>query len=170
VVYIDNDPTAISHGLALLADERHVHFAAGDLANPAAVLADPTVAGALDLSRPIGVILGMSLHHIVDTEQARAIVAGYLEAVPSGSYLALTHLCNPRDGSRLGEFADAVEAKFLEAWGTTTFRTSEELASLFTGVELLEPGLSRVSDWWPDSKATSTGASQLLTVGLARKP
>lgn len=101
VVYLDNDPTAISHGLALLADERHVHFVAGDLANPPKVLANPIVAGALDLTRPVGIILGMSLHHIVDTAQARDIVNGYLDAFPSGSYLAITHLSNPRDGSRL---------------------------------------------------------------------
>jgi hypothetical protein len=170
VVYVDNDPTAISHGLALLADERHVYFAAGDLANPAGVLSDPVVAGALDTSRPTGIILGMSLHHIVDTEQARNIVAGYLDAFPSGSYLAITHLSNPRDGSRLGEFANAVEAKFLDAWGTTTFRTPDELAGLFTGVELLEPGLTPVSAWWPDGRVLANGANRLLLVGLARKP
>lgn len=170
VVYLDNDPTAISHGLALLADERHVHFVAGDLANPPKVLANPIVAGALDLTRPVGIILGMSLHHIVDTAQARDIVSGYLDAFPSGSYLAITHLSNPRDGSRLGEFADAVEAKFLDAWGTTTFRTPEEIETLFADVELVEPGLIKVSEWWPDHRIAPSGVNRLLVVGLARKP
>ncbi len=169
VVYLDNDPTAISHGLALLADERHVHFAAGDLGDPASVLADPVVTEALDRRRPTGIILGMSLHHIVDTEQARRLIAEYLAAFPAGSYLAITHLSNPRDGSRMAEFADAVEAKFLNAWGTTTFRTPDEIGSLFAGLELVEPGLARVSDWWPAGGAKSAGASQLLLVGLARK-
>ncbi|GAA1592920.1 hypothetical protein GCM10009789_53690 [Kribbella sancticallisti] len=54
VVYLDNDPTAISHGLALLADERYVHFAAGDLGEPEAVLADPVIANALDRRGPPG--------------------------------------------------------------------------------------------------------------------
>ena len=170
VVYVDNDPTAISHGLALLADERHIHFAAGDLGDPTAVLDDPVVKGALDRRRPTGIILGMSLHHIVDTEVARRLIGEYLDAFPSGSYLAITHLSNPRDGSRMADFADAVEAKFLDAWGTTTFRTPDEIGSLFTGVELLEPGLARVSDWWPTGGVKSAGASQLLVVGLARKP
>ncbi|GAA1592927.1 hypothetical protein GCM10009789_53700 [Kribbella sancticallisti] len=114
----------------------------------------------------------MSLHHIVETEQARQIVAAYLDAFPSGSYLAITHLSNPHDGSRLAEFADAVEGKLRNAWGSMTFRTPEEIRCLFAGVELLEPGLTRVSDWWPagPNRITPTGASRLLQVGLARKP
>jgi SAM-dependent methyltransferase len=171
VVYLDNDPTAISHGLALLADERHVHFAAGDLADPAAVLADPVVANAIDRSRPTGIILGMSLHHVGDTELARRVVEEYLAAFPAGSYLAITHLSNPADGSRLAEFATAVEGKFKDAFSSIRFRRPDEIASLFTGVELVEPGLVAVSDWWADGEhpATMTGASRLLLVGLARK-
>jgi hypothetical protein len=171
VVYVDNDPTAISHGLALLADERHTHFAAGDLSDPATVLADPVVADALDRDRPAGIILGMSLHHVPDTGDARRIVAEYLAAFPSGSYLAITHLSNPRDGSRLADFATAVEDKFKDAFRSIGYRTADEIAGLFGGVELLEPGLVSVSDWWPEGKGriSPTEASRLLLVGLARK-
>ncbi len=97
VVYVDNDLTAISHGQALLADEHSTYFAGADLTDPAAVLRHPVVAEALDLDRPVGIILGLVLHTIADDDQVRRIIADYLAAVPSGSYLAITHPINPRD-------------------------------------------------------------------------
>lgn len=170
VVYLDKDPTVIRHGQALLADDRYSFFAAGDLTDPGAVLSDPIVTGALDLERPVAVIQCLVLHHIRDTEVARQIVAGYLDALPSGSYLALTHPCNPRDGSRREEFATGVEEKLRIGFKAVTFRTPDEIASLFEGLELLDPGLVSLGDWWPAKTATATGASHLILAGLARKP
>ncbi|TCN31723.1 S-adenosyl methyltransferase [Kribbella orskensis] len=173
VVYVDNDPTVISHGQALLADEwQRVYFAAADLTEPAAVLSDPTVTGALDLNRPVGLIQCLVLHCIADLAQARGVVAGYVDALPAGSYLAVTHATNPRDGSRLAEFATSVEDKVRTAFPSMTFRTADEIASLFTGLELVGPGLAGLGDWWPTdgSRRTPGGASRLLLGGLARKP
>lgn len=169
VVYLDKDPTVIRHGQALLADDRRSFFAAGDLTDPAAVLANPVVTGALDLSQPVGVIQCLVLHHIRDTKQAREIVSGYLDALPSGSYLALTHPCNPRDGSRRAEFATGVEEKLRIGFKAVTFRTPDEIASLFDGLELLEPGLVSLGEWWPAPTASPGGASHLILAGLARK-
>jgi S-adenosyl methyltransferase len=170
VVYLDNDPTVIRHGQALLADDRHSFFAEGDLTDPAAVLANPVVTGAFDLDRPVAVIQCLVLHHVRRTKDAREIVAGYLDALPSGSYLALTHPCNPRDGSRRAEFATGVEEKLRIGFKSVTFRTPDEIASLFEGLELLDPGLVSLGEWWPSPTATATGASHLILAGLARKP
>ncbi|MEV8375116.1 SAM-dependent methyltransferase [Kribbella sp. NPDC056861] len=170
VVYLDKDPTVIRHGQALLADDRRSFFAAGDLTDPAAVLADPIVTGALDLSCPVAVLQCLVLHHIRETKVARQIVDGYLEALPSGSYLAITHPCNPRDGSRQAEFATEVEEKLRVGFRGVTFRTPAEIASLFEGLELLEPGLVSLGEWWPSPAAELGGASRLILAGLARKP
>jgi len=170
VVYLDKDPTVIRHGQALLADDRRSFFAAGDLKDPIAVLTDPVVTGALDLTQPVAVIQCLVLHHIRDTQQARRIVTGYLDALPSGSYLALTHPCNPRDGSRRAEFATGVEEKLRIGFKAVTFRTPDEIASLFDGLELLEPGLVSLGDWWPAPALAADGAGQLVLAGLARKP
>lgn len=171
-VYVDNDMTAISHGRALLADDTHSFFAAGDLTDPAAVLADPIVKAALDLERPVGIILGLVLHAVPDTEQVGRLVADYLAAVPSGSYLALSHVINPQDGSRLAEFTTAVEDKLREAFPEVRFRTQDEIAGFLAGLEPVDPGLVDLTAWWPEDKQklSPTGVAQLLLVTLARKP
>jgi hypothetical protein len=172
VVYVDNDLTAISHGQALLADEHSTYFAGVDLTDPAAVLRHPVVAEALDLDRPVGIILGLVLHAVADNDQVRRIIADYLAAVPSGSYLAITHPINPRDGSRLAEFATAFEDKFTEAFPDVSFRTPAEVAELVAGLDVIEPGVVDLATWWPaeDQNLSPTGAARLLYVALARKP
>ncbi len=169
VVYVDNDLTAISHGQALLADDQRSFFAGADLNDPAAVLAHPSVTGALDLSRPVGILLGLVLH---STPDPVPVVADYLAAVPSGSYLALTHPLNPRDGSRLAEFSTAIEEKLQEPFPHMRFRTRDEIAELVAGLELVEPGLVDLTSWWPEDEQTlnQSGPGQLLLVALARKP
>ena len=171
-VYVDNDITAISHGQALLADDKHSFFAAGDLTDPAAVLTDPDVTAAIDLNRPVGIILGLVLHAVPDNDQVRRLIADYLAAVPSGSYLALSHLVNPQDGTRMAEFATAVEEKFREAFPQIRFRTRDEIAGFLTGVEPVDPGPADLTAWWPkaEQKLSATGVAQLLLVALARKP
>ena len=172
VVYVDNDVTAISHGQALLADEQHAYFADADLTDPAAVFRHPVVSGALDLDRPVGIILGLVLHLISDTDQVRRLVADYLAAVPSGSWLAITHPLNPRDGSRLAEFSTSFENKLKDAFPDVRFRTADEIEGLLTGLELVGPGLVDLATWWPPEQQnlSSAGTAQLLDVAVARKP
>ena len=172
VVYVDNDPIAIAHGEALLVDEKQTYFAAGDLTDADSVLADPVVKNALDLNRPVGLMLGMVLNHVPDTALARDFIGTYMAALPSGSYLAISHPSNPRDGSRLAEFSSAVEDKLKVAFDDLYFRTADEIAGLFDGLEILEPGLVGLNEWWPPGEhlATPNGASRLLLAGLARKP
>jgi len=172
VVYVDNDLTAISHGRALLADDRTSYFVGADLTDPGAVLKDPAVTGGLDLAKPVGIILGLVLHSISDTDRIERVIAEYLAAVPSGSYLALSHPLNPRDGSRLAEFSTAMEEKLQEAFPQVRFRTWHEVAGFFAGLDLVEPGLVDLTSWWPkaDQNLSPAGAGQLMLVGLARKP
>ncbi|WP_327637562.1 SAM-dependent methyltransferase [Kribbella sp. NBC_00482] len=169
VVYVDNDLTAISHGQALLADDQRSFFAGADLNDPAAVLAHPSVTGVLDLTHPVGILLGLVLH---STPDPVPVVADYLAAVPSGSYLALTHPLNPRDGGRLADFATAIEEKLQEPFPHMRFRTRDEIAELVAGLELVEPGLVDLTSWWPEDEQTlnRSGPGQLLLVALARKP
>jgi SAM-dependent methyltransferase len=169
VVYVDNDLTAISHGQALLADEQRSFFAAADLNDPAAVLAHPSVKDALDLNRPVGILLGLVLH---STPDPVPVVAAYLAAVPSGSYLALTHPLNPRGDGRLAEFSTAIEEKLQEPFPHMRFRTRDEIAELVAGVELVAPGLVDLTSWWPEDeqKLNLSGPGQLLLVALGRKP
>jgi SAM-dependent methyltransferase len=178
VVYVDNDPTVIRHGQALLLENDRTDFAAADFTKPAEVLANPAVTGLLDLDRPVGLIQALILHHIADLDTARAITAAYVDALPSGSYMAISHACNPRDGSQTARFTDELEARFQQSFPALRFRTPAEIESLFGDLELLGPGVVRLFDWWPpggeddhDDPAEDLRptASQILYCGLARK-
>jgi hypothetical protein len=170
VVYVDNDLTAISHGQALLADDRHAYFADADLTDPAAVFRHPVVAKAIDLDRPVGIILGLVLHHITDTAEVRRIVADYVAAVPSGSWLAISHPLNPRDGSRLAELSSSLENKLQDGFPNVRFRTADEIGGLLTGLDVVEPGLVDLATWWPPGEQNVGATGLLLLVAVARKP
>jgi hypothetical protein len=178
VVYVDNDPTVIRHGQALLLENDRTDFAAADFTKPAEVLANPAVTGLLDLDRPAALIQALMLHHIADLDRARAIAAAYVDALPSGSYVAISHVCNPRDGSETARFTDELEARLQQSFPTLRFRTPAEIESLFGDLELLGPGVVRLFGWWPpggkdDYEDPAAGlrpaASQILYCGLARK-
>jgi hypothetical protein len=61
VVYVDNDPVVMNHARALLAGPG-TGAVEGDLADPAAILADPAVQELIDPGEPAAVILAMVLH------------------------------------------------------------------------------------------------------------
>ncbi|MEU4193297.1 SAM-dependent methyltransferase [Kribbella sp. NPDC026611] len=151
VVYIDNDPSVVAHGRALLVDNERTQFTAADLTDPEAVLADPAVAKLLAAGEPVALVMGLMLHHIGDFEETRAVVRRYVDALPAGSYLAVTHACNPGDGGPVAQVADALMEKVKTTFPTLRFRTPAEITALFGDLELLPPGLVPVVDWHPPS-------------------
>ncbi|MER6944203.1 SAM-dependent methyltransferase [Nonomuraea sp. NPDC000554] len=166
VVYVDNDPMVLAHGRALLAENDRTSVVTSDLRDPAAILADPAVKKQIDLGRPVGVMLVGILHHLHDDEDPRGIVEAYMAAVPSGSYLFITHFCASSQDSR-----DA-EKKFLALLGTGRFRTVEEITGFFDGFELVEPGVVPLPLWRPEGSVPSelSVGQRLMYGGIARKP
>ncbi|MGC4942610.1 SAM-dependent methyltransferase [Kribbella sp. DT2] len=174
VVYVDNDPSVIAHGRALLVDNEHTDFAPADFTRPRQVLSDEAVVG-LDKGRPVGLIEALVLHHVPDLDHAREIQAEYLDMLPSGSFVAISHACNPRDGSETARYADAFEEKLSPSFPDLRFRTPAEILSLFGDLKVLSPGLVRLSDWNPYDEADLDApdiddASNFLYCAVARKP
>jgi hypothetical protein len=172
VVYVDNDPMVIAHGRALLEENERTHFVAGDLRDPEALFAHPTVTKHLDLSRPLALIQCATLHHVEDEDNPRDLMARYIEALPSGSYVAVSHFHDPADGSEMSELAQAMEANLRSAIGSGRCRTYAQIESLFGGLELVEPGLVPAVDWWPDGpRLQPPAAVEYIAYGaVARKP
>ncbi|SEF93618.1 S-adenosyl methyltransferase [Nonomuraea solani] len=165
VVYVDNDPMVLAHGRALLAENENTAVVTSDLRDPAAILADESVQRLIDLGRPVGVMLVGVLHHLHDDEDPRGIVEAYMAAVPSGSYLFITHFCDSSQDSR-----DA-EKKYLALLGTGRFRTVEEITTFFGDAELVEPGVVPLPLWRPEEPvpAELTVGQRLMFGGIARK-
>jgi hypothetical protein len=172
VVYVDNDPSVIAHGRALLEDDEQTLFVAADIFTPSQVVDDPTVRSILDFDRPVALFLLGVLHHYDGTPTPAEIVAEYVDALPSGSYLALTHFLDPED-------EDSVVARRIEdvmvnsPMGTGLFRTRAEIEAMIPPqLELVQPGLVQVSEWWPDGpQLRPVAPAQRCAVGMvARKP
>ncbi|WP_063129040.1 SAM-dependent methyltransferase [Nocardia fusca] len=177
VVYIDNDPLCNAHGRALMADNDRTHYVMGDLTDPA-LLRDPTVSTYLDADAPIGVLLCGVLHHFEKDLDPGGIVRGWVEVLPSGSFLALTHLFDPGSGHPLHPFAAACQDRYLCALGSGWFRSREEITGFFDGMEILapsvgaDPGLVAPDQWWPYGPPVrfKSVAERLVTVGVGWKP
>jgi S-adenosyl methyltransferase len=172
VVYVDNDPVVAAHGRALLEENDQSHLVMADLTEPDQVLEHPVVTKFLDFDRPLALIQCSTIHHVPDAHRPREIMERYIERLPAGSYLALTHFYDPQDGGDASELARFVEGIFSNSsMGSGFFRTRSEIASFFGDLELVEPGITRLRDWWPDGPHLNppTAVDEVLIGGVARK-
>ncbi|HEY7483942.1 MAG TPA: SAM-dependent methyltransferase [Streptosporangiaceae bacterium] len=150
VVYVDNDPMVLVHARAILGRTDATEVITADVRRPEEILSDPTVTGFLDFDRPIGLLLFAILHHVTDEEDPEGIARTLRDALPPGSYMALSHFHNP-GGANPRYAAMAVEAEkvFSENLGTGRFRTRDEILAYFGDFGLVEPGLVPYHEWRP---------------------
>jgi S-adenosyl methyltransferase len=157
VVYVDYDPIVLAHARALLDSNEAgaTEYIDADLRDTGTILSQ--AANLLDFTKPVAITLMSILHAIPDADDPHAIVAKLLDAVPSGSYLAI---------SQFGEELMPAEAR--EALLGSTRRTSlqqytarnrEQVARFFEGTDLVEPGLVPVEEWRLDPGAGGEGKS-----------
>ncbi|WP_433234600.1 SAM-dependent methyltransferase [Actinomadura nitritigenes] len=170
VVYVDNDPIVLAHARSLLigTPEGRTAYVHADLRRPAAILADPAVRTTLDLGRPVALMLVAILHFIVDEQHPGEIVRELMEALPSGSFLVASHVTPEHDPQGVHGLEQAYRAGGVPAQA----RTREAFTALaFDGLDLLDPGVTLVSEWRPDGDAPRPPADQVNWYGgIARKP
>ncbi|MEU6712292.1 SAM-dependent methyltransferase [Nonomuraea sp. NPDC046802] len=138
VVYVDNDPVVATHGRALLADPNRVAMVLGDVRRPEEVLADPEVRALLDFNRPVAVLMMFILHLISDEDNPQGTVAGYRDALVSGSYLAISHATNDVGSQKIDRVVDFYRKANVEF----TPRPGKEIGAFFGDFELIPPGLA----------------------------
>ena len=148
-VYVDSDPVAIAHSTALLQGTPQVSVLHADLRGPETVLRDAVDLAGLDLSRPLAVLLVSVLPFVPDEDDPAAIVTAYRDATAPGSYLAISHGTNDYRPKQVGE----VESVYAKTTQPGVFRSKAEVARLFDGYELLEPGLVDAIRWRPEAEA-----------------
>jgi SAM-dependent methyltransferase len=147
VVYVDNDPVVAAHSRALLTGVRpgSTAFIHADATDPTALLADPVLTDTLDLTEPVALML-VSVLMYFDDRTARGLVDSVLDVLPSGSYLALSHPTAdfaPDAAERAVAAARAGGLRYLP-------RTHDQVAALFAGLDLVEPGIVPMLAWRPD--------------------
>jgi hypothetical protein len=149
IVYVDNDPIVLMHARALLttAPEGAVAYLDADLRRPDDILR--AASGTLDFQKPVALMMLMVLHMIPDADEPRQIAGRLLDALPTGSYLVLSH--PPSD--ILPESVAEVQRRLNERLGQGTYMTArshDEIAQFFERLEIVEPGLVQVHHWRPD--------------------
>ena len=165
VVYVDNDPIVLSHARALLASHPAgaTDYVDSDLRDPQKIL--DGAERLLDFSRPITVMLMAILQHIDDENDPYAIVATLMDALPPGSYLALSHPASDIDAEAMAKMAIVLNQMIAEK---VTFRDRAAVSGFFAGLELVEPGLVQASKWRPASEIEAASPAALWA-GVARK-
>jgi O-methyltransferase involved in polyketide biosynthesis len=169
IVYTDNDPAVLVHARALLqtpmlasTPEGTVSYVDADLRDVTAVLAGS--ARTLDLQRPVALIMLGVLGHLDDHGAARSITSQLMDALPSGSYLAIA------DGAAgTGPVSEAQRRYNDAAPMPYHLRRPDELASFFDGLDLIEPGVVPCPQWKPDAPGDAAPEAAAAYCGVARK-
>jgi hypothetical protein len=174
VVYVDNDPLCCAHGRALLEENANTHYLYGDLLEDGTLLENEGVSRYLDPGRPVGLIVCGVLHHVDDSLDPAAVVRRYTDRLANGSFVAITSFWDPAEENReLHALAKRLESAFTEMGvGSGWYRTREQQLEYFGGLELIEPGLVGLADWWPAGPPTRPRwpEEQLILGGVGHKP
>lgn len=148
IVYVDNDPIVLSHARALLtsAPEGRTAYLDADLREPEKILRHPDLLATLDLNQPVALMLVAILHFLVDADDPHGIVDRLLDALPTGSYLCVSHFTMdflpPQVMQRLAEVWAANPAN-----GPGQARSAEEVGRFFRGLDLVPPGIVPLAEW-----------------------
>lgn len=165
IVYVDNDPIVLTHARALLTStgEGATSYVDADAHDPRAIVA--AAADTLDFTEPVAVMMLGILNFVLDTQEATSIVRRLIDAIPSGSYIVLTH-----PTLELGGEGNEAAMKFWNENATPpiTARTGAEVTAFLDGLELVEPGLVSCARWRTDGTEEAPQVAQFGVV--ARKP
>jgi S-adenosyl methyltransferase len=146
VIYVDIDPVAVAHSQAILAGNDRTAVAGADLRDPDRVLSEARGLGLLDFTQPVAVLLAGVLHFVPDSDDPARIVARLRDAVPSGSFLLVSHATSD------GQPPEVIEAQRLSARTATeiVLRSAPQIMEYFEGLVMVEPGLVFIPAWRPD--------------------
>ena len=166
VLYVDNDPVVCTHARALLASGA-TQIIEADLRSPEKIIGHPATRELIDFDEPCALMFLSVLHFVPDSDDPRAIIARFRDAMAPGSFLVISH-------GTLETRPDDPRAKLsAEVYSQTaahlSLRSLEAVRGLFDGFELVEPGLVWISDWRPGAFEGVTGAAETLRGGVGRK-
>lgn len=167
IVYADNDPMVLVHAQALLtsAPGGVTSYIEADVRDPDTIL-DEAVR-TLDFSQPVALVMLGILGQLPDSDKPHALLRRYLDALPSGSYLAL---CDGTDTSPA--LNEAIAVYNQNSASSYHLRSPEQIGAFFDGLALVSPGPVPASRWRADN-ANAAGEpteDDDTIVGVGRKP
>ena len=170
VVYVDKDPVAVAHSRLMLADNENAAVVQADMRDPEVVLSSPEVKRLLRDDEPVGLLMLLMLHWVPDEDDPQKLVATYRDALPAGSFLAMTHVAKDQIDESVDQAAAVVNRS--RSADQMHMRTHVQVSALFDGFELVEPGLVGCGEWRPGGPgdiADETSMNMFLYAGVGRK-
>ncbi|GAA2364327.1 SAM-dependent methyltransferase [Dactylosporangium salmoneum] len=169
IVYVDNDPIVLAHARALLTSkpEGRTEYIDADLRDVDRIVGSERLREVIDFDQPVALMLIAIMHFVGDADRPYEIVSRLVDALPSGSFLALSHLTSDFDAAAWARVAEI----YAKQGVTMQVRPHDDIARFFTGLELLEPGLPIVTKWRPDADVDADATDTQVAVygGVARK-
>jgi hypothetical protein len=165
IVYVDNDPMVLVHARALLTShpEGRTDYLDADLRTPEAIIEGAR--RTLDFDQPIAVMMLGILNFVPDDDEAADLVQQLVAALPSGSFVTISHPTTEVNGPIM------IEA--LRLWNEgpaakMVLRSAEQVARLFGDLEMVEPGVVSCSQWRPDPGVAAEEVPHYGGVGRKR--
>lgn len=156
ILYVDHDPLVAVHARALLTStpEGAVGFVLADLRDPSKIFNSFELREVLDLSKPVALILAAVLHFCTDADDPDTAVRTLIGALPSGSYVVLSHATFDPLPRQLQDHLMTLAAPGA-GHGPFQPRTREQVAKFLDGLDLEDPGLVSTINWHPDHEPTA---------------
>jgi hypothetical protein len=172
VVYVDYEPVAVAHSRALLREhgdeDRHTVIHA-DMRDPDRLWEKIGKTGVLDLTQPVALLLIAVLHFQQQPAEGSAtsedlgpsLVARYRELLPQGSYLAISHATDDGVPPEFAEMLAELKKLYDSSSSPVGWRTRGEIAELFGGFTMVDPGVTWTPLWHPEEAAEGDATAPL---------
>lgn len=173
-VYVDYEHVAVSHAKLILDEQdphrRRTDVLRADFRDPATVLGSEQAGRLLDFTRPVGLLVVALLPFIGPADDPAGLLARYQAPLPSGSALAMTQGTDTDIPDDLAEQVHWLSAHYNNTANPVFSRTREEFTALFTGFELIEPGVVWAAQWRPDDPLGNDSTRLNLMAAVGHKP
>jgi hypothetical protein len=169
VVYAHGNPIAVAHTRQLLTGVERAAVLHADPRDTEKIMAACRDGDLLDDTAPIGLLMVGGLALLGGSANLVKMVAGYRKCVVPGSHLVICHITGDQ---RPEEMAALVQVMMSSSLEPVQPRTREEVVRLFTGFELVAPGVVDVGQWHAERpmEPAEKLAAQQMYVGVGRKP
>jgi S-adenosyl methyltransferase len=158
VLYVDHDPV-VAEFCRDRVRSPNVAVVVHDLLDPWGIIDDPVTARLIDWSQPVAVLLVAILHFV--KEDPAQVIATFRDYMVPGSFLILSHAVLGEDPVR----AEEAVKSFHTPRAAFHIRSPREVEDLFTGFDLVEPGVSTTTQWGTGQPARFDQPTVLAAVG-----
>jgi hypothetical protein len=168
VVYVDNEPVAVAHAQLQLEGNDKAGIVRADLREPEAIFDHPTTRRLIDFDEPVAVLMVAILHFIPDSDDPLDVLRRYRKRMAPGSHLAISHVTDDVYPEKIHQLVELYKG----STNPVVTRSRSQLTELFTGFELVEPGIVWTPEWRPESPELvgEHPESSVIYAGVGRRP